>query len=254
MRWRRSRPAPTRCCSTTWISTRSARWPAARIACCSRCRAACVSRTCAASPRAACTASRSARSPTRRLPRTSRSRSPETQERPARRRTCRVTPGPARVPVSRRAGGPTAPPPPRPRPTPGRPRTRWLGRPLHCLEETDSTMRVAQELARPGRAAGTAVVAEAQTAGRGRLGRSFYSPALPESLRHLGAASPDERIGGAGLRAGRCGRGGRGGRRHGRRRATVEIKWPNDVLLGGLKVAGHPARARLRRGRASPTW
>lgn len=44
------------------------------------------------------------------------------------------------------------------------------------LEETDSTNRVAKELARQGASHGTAVLAKRQTAGRGRLGRSFFSP------------------------------------------------------------------------------
>ena len=41
----------------------------------------------------------------------------------------------------------------------------------------DSTNRHAMELARRGAGEGEVVVAEAQTAGRGRLGRSFFSPA-----------------------------------------------------------------------------
>ena len=44
------------------------------------------------------------------------------------------------------------------------------------LEETDSTNRVAKELARQGAPHGTAVLAKRQTAGRGRLGRQFFSP------------------------------------------------------------------------------
>ena len=44
------------------------------------------------------------------------------------------------------------------------------------LQETDSTNRVAKELARQGAAHGTAVLAERQTAGRGRMERSFFSP------------------------------------------------------------------------------
>lgn len=44
------------------------------------------------------------------------------------------------------------------------------------LEETDSTNRVAKELARQGAPHGTAVLAKKQTAGRGRLGRNFFSP------------------------------------------------------------------------------
>ena len=54
--------------------------------------------------------------------------------------------------------------------------TSWLAREIHHFEETDSTNRVALELARSGAPHGTTVIAEAQTAGRGRLGRAFYSP------------------------------------------------------------------------------
>ena len=54
--------------------------------------------------------------------------------------------------------------------------TRWLARALVCLPSTDSTMRVVAEQALRGAPHGAAVIAEEQTAGRGRLGRSFYSP------------------------------------------------------------------------------
>ncbi|HEU4431624.1 MAG TPA: hypothetical protein VFT98_22890, partial [Myxococcota bacterium] len=56
------------------------------------------------------------------------------------------------------------------------PRTRWLARELHWFAELDSTNREALARAAAGAAHGTAVIAEAQTAGRGRLGRSFFSP------------------------------------------------------------------------------
>ena len=52
--------------------------------------------------------------------------------------------------------------------------TRWLGHAIHYFDETDSTNRVATDLARAGAAHGTTVVAEGQTAGRGRLGRAFF--------------------------------------------------------------------------------
>ena len=42
--------------------------------------------------------------------------------------------------------------------------------------ELDSTQRLARELARGGAPEGTIVVAETQTAGRGRLGRGWHSP------------------------------------------------------------------------------
>lgn len=117
-------------------------------------------------------------------------------------------------------------------------RTRWLGRSLHWLEETDSTNRVAQELARAGAAEGTAVIAEGQTAGRGRLGRSFFSPPYRNLytsivLRPAGGALEAQAcvlaaaVAVAGAVAQAVGAAER-----------VEIKWPNDVLLDGLKVSG----------------
>ena len=116
--------------------------------------------------------------------------------------------------------------------------TRWLARDLRWLESTDSTNRVALDLARAGAAHGTSVVAEAQTAGRGRLGRSFFSPARRNFYgssilrpRLLTSQAPpwilasavavaeavEQTVGDPG---------------------AVEIKWPNDVLLGGLKTSG----------------
>ena len=56
--------------------------------------------------------------------------------------------------------------------------TRWLAQTIEHLEETDSTNRVATERGAAGADHGYAVIAEAQTAGRGRLGRSFFSSAL----------------------------------------------------------------------------
>jgi BirA family biotin operon repressor/biotin-[acetyl-CoA-carboxylase] ligase len=54
--------------------------------------------------------------------------------------------------------------------------TSWLATEIHYFESVDSTNRVALDLARSGSAHGTTVVADQQTAGRGRLGRSFFSP------------------------------------------------------------------------------
>lgn len=116
--------------------------------------------------------------------------------------------------------------------------TRWLGRPLHHLESTDSTNRAAGDLAREGASHGTAVVAEHQTAGRGRLGRRFHSPPhqnLYLSLVLRPAISISQAptiILGAGLAVAEAvaqalGDPGR-----------VEIKWPNDVLVDGLKISG----------------
>lgn len=116
--------------------------------------------------------------------------------------------------------------------------TAWLARSFHWLEETDSTNRVAAELAGEGAPHGTTVVAEAQSAGRGRLGRSFFSPAgtnlytsivlrptltLPEAPTLILAAglavaeAVAEELGDP---------------------ERVAIKWPNDVLVDGRKSAG----------------
>ena len=51
--------------------------------------------------------------------------------------------------------------------------TRWVARHYEHLEDTDSTNRVCFEIGRQGAPAGAVVVAESQSAGRGRLGRSF---------------------------------------------------------------------------------
>lgn len=54
--------------------------------------------------------------------------------------------------------------------------TNTLGRSLHILEHTPSTNSTALTLAQEGAPDGTVVIAEAQTSGRGRLGRPWYSP------------------------------------------------------------------------------
>lgn len=57
------------------------------------------------------------------------------------------------------------------------PETCPLGREIHFYEEIDSTNRLAKELAADGAAEGTVILADRQSAGRGRLGKSFHSPA-----------------------------------------------------------------------------
>jgi len=116
--------------------------------------------------------------------------------------------------------------------------TAWLGRPLHHFESTDSTNRVAMELAREGARHGTAVIAEGQTAGRGRLGRSFFSPAatnLYTSLvlrPQLDTAESPTLLLAAGVAVAEAVGACLGPD------AELEIKWPNDVLIGGRKTSG----------------
>lgn len=116
--------------------------------------------------------------------------------------------------------------------------TRWLGRIVHWLEETDSTNRVALDLARSGAAHGTAVVAEGQTAGRGRLGRSFHSPPFCNLYTSivlrptLSTAEAPTAILAAALAVADTVAGELGDEQR------VAIKWPNDVLVDGRKASG----------------
>jgi BirA family biotin operon repressor/biotin-[acetyl-CoA-carboxylase] ligase len=116
--------------------------------------------------------------------------------------------------------------------------TSWMARDIRHFDSIDSTNRVGFDLAREGAAHGTAVIAEAQTAGRGRLGRSFYSPpyrnlytsvVLRPSLSASDAATI---ILAAGIAVAETVATTLGSR------DAVEIKWPNDVLLDGRKTSG----------------
>ena len=116
--------------------------------------------------------------------------------------------------------------------------TRWLARDFRHLDETDSTNRVALEMARAGAPHGATVVAEGQSAGRGRLGRSFFSPPhlnLYTSIvlrPQLDTAEAPTLIQAAAIAVAETVADVLGDS------DAVEIKWPNDVLLGGLKTAG----------------
>ncbi len=118
---------------------------------------------------------------------------------------------------------------------------------LRWPEETDSTSRLLRALAESGAPAGTAVLAERQTAGRGRLGRSFASPpgGLYLSCLLRPAAAP-EALGALTARTAVA-----------VRRAILrtsglapEIKWVNDLLMDGRKLCGILAEAVVRGGRA----
>jgi BirA family biotin operon repressor/biotin-[acetyl-CoA-carboxylase] ligase len=116
--------------------------------------------------------------------------------------------------------------------------TQWLAREIRYFDEIDSTNRLAFDLAREGVPNGTTLIAEAQTAGRGRLGRSFFSPPCanlytsivlrPEALT---TAAPAWILASAVAVADTI------AEEVGSTR-DVEIKWPNDVLLGGRKTCG----------------
>jgi BirA family biotin operon repressor/biotin-[acetyl-CoA-carboxylase] ligase len=116
--------------------------------------------------------------------------------------------------------------------------TRIVGRSLYHFYDVDSTNRFASRLIEHGHRVpeGTVVIAESQSAGRGRLGRSWHSereagiyfsmilfPKAPPSLAPLftlGTAvamhNAIERYSGL----------------------DVDIKWPNDLLIGRQKICG----------------
>ena len=112
----------------------------------------------------------------------------------------------------------------------------WTGAPVFVRERTSSTMDDARELALGGCPEGTVVVAGFQEKGRGRApGRSWHSPPW-ESLMAtvvLDARALAFPVTHLPLRAavGIC----RAIEEHGVR---PSIKWPNDLLVNGAKVAG----------------
>lgn len=113
---------------------------------------------------------------------------------------------------------------------------RRIGGLLRYRESVDSTNRVALQLLREGAAEGTVVIADTQTAGRGRLHRAWQSP--PASNLYFSVilrppvapsdASQITLLAGVAVAeaiATVCA-------------AGVGIKWPNDVRIRGRKVCG----------------
>lgn len=107
---------------------------------------------------------------------------------------------------------------------------------IQVLDTVDSTNNFCKRLAAEGAPAGTVVMADRQTGGRGRMGRSFFSPpgkgiyfsvilrpqAGPGGLLHLTcafAAAMCQAVEAA------CG-------------LRPKIKWTNDLILGNQKLAG----------------
>ncbi len=124
--------------------------------------------------------------------------------------------------------------------------TRWMGQTLYGFKRTGSTNEVAMTLARNGATEGTAVVSEAQTEGRGRLGRSWVTTpgkSLAMSLILRPRIPADEfpllTLAAAVAVAQTLAEGGR----------AAEIKWPNDVMLSGRKVCGILAEMQAEQDR-----
>src|ERR1035441_7761450 len=115
-------------------------------------------------------------------------------------------------------------------------KTKVIGRDIRVFEQTTSTNDVIEKLARDGVPEAAVFFAESQTKGRGRLGRKWVSPERkglwfsillrpdlrPQETTQLTVASATA------LRRAIQSETG----------LKPEIKWPNDILVGGRKVAG----------------
>lgn len=115
-------------------------------------------------------------------------------------------------------------------------RARVIGRDVRVFQQTDSTSDVAQKLADDGVREGVVVFAESQTRGRGRLGRAWLSAAgkglwfsvllrpelPPQQATRMTVAAAVALARGIEVQTG----------------LRADIKWPNDLLLNGRKVAG----------------
>lgn len=114
--------------------------------------------------------------------------------------------------------------------------TRIVGREIQVFQATTSTNDVVDKLARDGVREGAIVFSESQSKGRGRLGRSWCSapgrgiwmsvllrPRLtPQSVTQLTIAAATALIRAIRRQTG----------------LMADVKWPNDILVNGLKVAG----------------
>jgi BirA family transcriptional regulator, biotin operon repressor / biotin---[acetyl-CoA-carboxylase] ligase len=132
-----------------------------------------------------------------------------------------------------------------------------LGTPRVHYRVTDSTNARARELAGGGAPHGTIVTAGEQTAGRGRQGRTWSAPAgrallcsivirdpvalLPLAAGVAVAEVAETAVAGAGV----AGAAVAGAEAAG---TEAQLKWPNDVLVGGRKVAGILVEGRPQEG------
>jgi len=114
--------------------------------------------------------------------------------------------------------------------------TEWAGCEIVYFKETDSTNRQARMLAKEGAPHGTLVIADTQSAGRGRRGRGWISPAGEGVFMSL-IVRPNEQPSQVAkmsltlaLAVGRAIEQVTG--------LDARIKWPNDIVIDGRKVCG----------------
>ena len=120
--------------------------------------------------------------------------------------------------------------------------TRFVGQRVVYYPSLTSTMDVARREALRGVAEGTVIVASEQTAGRGRIKRAWLSPEGSVALSIIlypGLADMPSLMMLAPLAVARCVDGVTG--------LKPQLKWPNDVLIKGRKIAGILIESSLRR-------
>lgn len=116
-------------------------------------------------------------------------------------------------------------------------------REIIVFDEIDSTNNYAKKLASEGASHGTVIAADKQSAGRGRLGRSFFSPSgtglymsviiRPEiSIEAAQLITSCAACAAAEALEGLCGR-------------QVDVKWVNDLYMNGKKICGILTEASL---------
>ena len=114
------------------------------------------------------------------------------------------------------------------------------------FDEVGSTLDVAHDLGEQGTTAGTLVLADAQTSGRGRMGRSWRSePGSGIWLTLVERPASDDTLGVLALRLALA----LAPALEPFSTEAVRLKWPNDVFVGGRKVAGILVEARWRGAR-----
>ena len=124
--------------------------------------------------------------------------------------------------------------------------TKWAGKTVHFARETDSTNLWIKRLAKEGASEGTLALAEFQSAGRGRLGRSWevpegtsvmmsillrpkFEPQYAPTLTLVMGMAVAKAVKNLGF--------------------DVSIKWPNDVVVSHKKISGILTEMGVRDGK-----
>ena len=124
--------------------------------------------------------------------------------------------------------------------------TKWVGKTVHFARETDSTNLWIKRLAKEGASEGTLALAEFQSAGRGRLGRSWevpegtsvmmsillrpkFEPQYAPTLTLVMGMAVAKAVKNLGF--------------------DVSIKWPNDVVVSHKKICGILTEMGVRDGK-----